>query len=289
MTRTGFLLAKLLTSFGIAPLEKYRMSAAFEAHLMRDAEVIIGELAWDNLESVEDVSTEYWKLRKLTKKHDELEEKIESLEIQLDDSQEARARALEDVAEATKDKVEARDKVADSIDRLHQEREDIQKDGRSVKRAHSGLKTKLEFLLEESDGEMTPEASATQQELKLKRIQFEKIKDRRNVIDGRITELQKDLHALNEEIEKENKIIRERAEGQFGKIGKINKELTSLSNLLGAIDTERTELCSEVGKFIIQNAKDPQIREAVKSHRGLLSLIEEVRASTFRHRKVIGH
>lgn len=288
MTRTGYILAKLLTSFGIAPLEKYRVSAAFEAHLMRDAEVIVGELAWDNLEKVEEISTEYWKLRKLTKKYEEIAQQVQVLEEQLDESQDARARALEDVAEATKDKVDTRDKVADKVDRLMQEREDIQKDGRSIKRAHSGLKTKLEFLLEESKGEITPQASATQQDLKLKRVQFEKIKERRDAIDERITSLQQTLQAINKEIEEENRVIRERAEVQFGTIGKANKELTTLRSSLGTIDTERVELCSEIGRFVIQNSKDPEIRQAVKKHRGLLNLISEIRASTGRHRKVLG-
>ena len=291
MTRSRYILARILTTFGLAPLDRYRTAAAFENHLLRDSETIMGELAWQDLEEIEEISAEYWELRKLTKKHDDLESQIMVLDEELEEAQEARVNALEEVAETTKDKVDDRNKVSEKIDRLHQERDDIQREGRSLKRSHSGLKTKLEVLLEEfpGEGEEHPNVIKTREELKMKRLKFEKIKERRGVIDERITELQKEFAELNEVIEKENNTIREKAEQQFGTIGKTNKELTDLRNKLGIMDLERADLCSQVGHFILENSKNPTIRQAAKKQRGLLSLIDEVRASSARHRRLIGN
>ncbi|MGJ8724168.1 MAG: hypothetical protein ACSHYB_06400 [Roseibacillus sp.] len=289
MTRSAYIVARVFSTFGLAPLEKFRTAAAFEAHLLRDAETIMGELAWDSLEEMEEVSSEYWQLRKITKARDELEVKISALNEELEEAQEARVRALEEVAEVTKDKVDARDKAAEKIDRLHQERDDIQRDGRTIKRVHSGLKTKLEVLLEEFDNEESPDISKTREELKLKRLQFEKIKERHRTIDKRIAELQEELSELNQVIEKENDTIREKAEKQFSTIGKTNKELTDLGNKVGVIDVERSALFAEVGRHVLQNSKDPTIRKAAQKQRGLLSLIDEIRASSNRHRRLIGN
>lgn len=289
MTRLGYLFAKALSAFGVAPIDKYRTAAAFEAHLLRDSETIMGELAWDSLEEMEDISAEYWQLRKNSKKRNELDIKITTLNKELEDAQESRTKALEEVAEVTKDKVSARDKIAENVARLHQERDDIQRDGRSIKRTHTGLKTKLEVLIEEFGDNDTPEISTTREELQLKRIQFEKIKSRRDTIDERITVLQKELSELNTVIEMENNAIRDKAEQQFGTIGKTNKELTDLRSKLGVIDIERTELCAEVGRFVLRNSKDATIRQAVRKQRGLLSLIDEVRASSNRLRRLIAN
>ena len=289
MTRTGYILAKTLATFGIAPLEKYRAASAFEAHLLRDSETIIGELAWSELEGVEDVSAEYWKLRKLHKQELELDERIGELEEILETAQASRAQALEEVAEITADQVNERDKAAENVERLHQERDDIQRNGRALKRNHSGLKTKLEVLIEEHGNSENLLVQATKKELKEKRAQFDEIKRRRDAIDVRIAELQKRLVELNKIIEAENNNIREKAEEQFATIGKTNKELTSLYNKLGRIKIDKNRLCTEVGTFMIQNNKDPDVREALRKHRALISLINEVRASSNRHRKIVGN
>ena len=289
MTRTGYIFAKTCSIFGITQLEKYRTSAAFEAHLLRDSETVIGELVWEELEKVEEISTEYWKLRKLSKKGSELDKEIERLTDLLETAQDSRARALEEVAVVTKGKVQEREKASESVDRLLQEREDIQKDGRSIKRSHSGLKTKLEVLLEEEDDEKNPIIIATRKELQLKRTQFEAIKERRDTIDARIAELQKKLSDLNKAIEIENDSIRNKAEQQFGTIGKTNKELTTLRSSLGQIQNSKSELHVEIGRFVLQNTDKTEIRHAARKYRGLLSLIDEVRASSNRHRKLIGH
>ena len=238
---------------------------------------------------MEEISTEYWRLRKISKARNELLTQISTLDNQLEEAHEVRIKAVEEVAEVTKDKVDARNRTAEDLDRLHKERDEIQKEGRSLKRSHSGLRTKLEVLIEEFEGKDHPSINTTREELKSKRIKFEKIKVRRGILDERITELQKDLSELNQVIENENNSIRENAEAQFGTIGKTNKQLTDLRNQLGLIDVERAELFAGIGSFILDNSKNPAIRQAAKKQRGLLSLIDEVRASSIRHRRIIGN
>lgn len=288
MTLPSFIVAKVFSAFGLDLSEKHRTAAAFEAHLLRDAELIVGSLTWQNLESLEDVSTEYWLLRKLSTKHSDLAKKVDDLTELLEASQEARTQAIEEISEKSRSVIAARDQTATKIERLHQEREDIQRDGRAVKRSHAGLKTKLEVLMEEEeeDGQDKKSIEATNAALKDLRTEFETIKKRRDEIDAKINELQKELNVLNSEISEENRIIREKAESQFSTIGKTNKELTQLKSELGAMEAECERLYSQVGTFILANPNDPEVKTATKDYRGLVNIIKAIRASANRHRKL---
>ena len=288
MTRVGYIIAKALTSLGISRIEKHRTNAAFETHLLRDSEMVVGELAWFQMENIEEISSEYWKLRKLTRAENELREKVEKLTDRLEESQDARAQALEKVEEATKQKVTERDGLAEKMEQLLIERDKILRDGRAVKRTHSGLKTKLEVLREDSNNTASELIESTQAQLKEKRMDFERFKERRAATEEKITDVQQKLEVLNTEIEKENESIRKKAEEQFGTIGKTNKELSSLRGKIGLIDTEKSQLYAVVGHYIISNSREPEIRKAAKKHHGLLSLIEEVRLSSYRHQRLIG-
>lgn len=287
MTKTGYIFAKFFATFGIAPIEKYRTAAAFEIHLMRDAETVVGEVSWEEMEGIEDVASEYWQLRKLLKQERELDEQIEHLTEVLEQAQDARSRVLEEVKEVTKEKLEEREKASQRLDQLNREREEIRKEGRFIRRSHEGLKTKLEVLFEEHRDEDHPALTETKNELREKRTQFERIKTRRDEIDLSISDLQARVTKLDEIIGKENDNIRGKAEQQFGAIGKTNKELTSLRNKLGQNQAEKSSLCTEVGRFVIQHREDPAIKQATHRNRGLLSLIEQIRASSNRYRKII--
>lgn len=289
MTVTTYIVAKVISAFGINLSEKHRTAAAFEAHLLRDAESIIGSLTWQNLGNFEELSTQYWLLRKLSSKHDNLSGKIEKLTETLESSQDARTQAIEDISEKSRATTTRRDATATMFERLHQEREDIQRDGRAVKRAHAGLKTKLEVLLEENSEESQKVIETTNAELKQQRTKFEAIKIRRDEIDARINELQKELNELNRTISEENRVIREKAESQFSTIGKTNKELTQLKSEMGAIEIECERLHSEVGAFLLANSDEPEVKQATKKHRSLLNLIKAIRASVNRHRKLFNN
>ncbi|MFT6382553.1 MAG: hypothetical protein ACJAXZ_004055, partial [Akkermansiaceae bacterium] len=64
MTRTRFSIAALLQSFGVIRKTRRLTDSAFEMHLMQDGEELLGSFCWRNLEEIEDLSMEYWNLRR---------------------------------------------------------------------------------------------------------------------------------------------------------------------------------------------------------------------------------
>ena len=288
MTPTGYFFAKALNALGLARIEKRRTAAAFETHLLADSEQIIGEFVWESLENIEEVSTEYWKLRKLRIKQNELETKAEKLAQILDNTQEQRTQDLEQVSEGSHGMVSEHSKITESIKRLNQEKEDLLREGRAIKRTHRGLKTKLEVLLEESGEESKSVVESTRNQLKEKRIKFEKIREQASALDSNLSEQQLKLTELNKKIKEANSGVRKNAEQQFSVIGKTNKELTNIRGKQGLIKSKQLELYCSIGKFVLCNGKDPEIKKATKRQKQLLSLIEEVRKSSLRHHKLLG-
>ena len=65
MTRTRYMIATFLQYFGVGRKVKRLTDAAFETHLMQDGEEILGAYCWKNIENIEELSMEYWNLRRL--------------------------------------------------------------------------------------------------------------------------------------------------------------------------------------------------------------------------------
>ena len=288
MTQARYLVAKLFSSFGFTLTEKHRTATAYEAHLLRDAYQIIGGLTWKNVEDIEEVSSEYWSLRKLSKEHQKLSSRVETITETLETVQEERSQAIVSVTDNNRGPASQRDNIAKNIEQLSKEREEIQQKGRAIKRSHAGLKTKLEVLLEEQSDDNKAEIETTTNQVQELRDNFKKIKERREQLDKQITKQQAELNTLNSQISDESSTIREQAESQFSTIGKTNKELTGLRSSLSHLETNISALQSHIGKHLLQNPQDAQVKDATKQYKGLLNLIKEVKKSSIRHRKLIG-
>jgi hypothetical protein len=95
MTRTRFGFAVIFQSFGLLRKTKRMTDAAFEAHLMQDGEELLGKYCWKNIENIEDLSMEYWNIRRLEREQKEIQEKIDAAEQILGNAHERRAEAAD--------------------------------------------------------------------------------------------------------------------------------------------------------------------------------------------------
>ena len=95
MTRIRFGFAVIFQSFGLLRKTKRMTDAAFETHLMQDGEELLGKYCWKNIESIEDLSMEYWNIRRLEREQKEIHGKIEEAEKILQEAHERRAEAAD--------------------------------------------------------------------------------------------------------------------------------------------------------------------------------------------------
>ena len=79
MTSSRYLVARVAQAFGYFRRAQRMADAASEMHLLREAEAQLGATIWEKVENIEELSVEYWNLRKLIKERDEVARKARRL------------------------------------------------------------------------------------------------------------------------------------------------------------------------------------------------------------------
>ena len=138
MTQSRYFIWRIAQTFGIAMRRRHATQAATEFHLFREAEEVLGQLTWAETEHVEELSAEYWNLRRMSMKHKELLSEIEVANGDLQKSQDQREELLGMVVDRTKSLVEEREKMKESGERLRSEHEVVISEARSIRRQHEG-------------------------------------------------------------------------------------------------------------------------------------------------------
>lgn len=287
MTRAKYLQTKLLIKLGIGPSDRVRVTAATEAHLLRDAEGTIGNLAWEDVESIDNLSSDYWELRKLAKRHHEISAKIEPIAKELQLAQESRKALLENNSDKTSSKSRQRDENKRQSERLGRERTSIIAEGLELRRKLNGLQTKIEVISEESSGTSELQLQNARSEITENEERFEKLRRRRSAVEDKIKQLHEEETQLSEDLEREERGTKDEMKAQFNEISRLNKELTDYGNELGGIHKEAEPLYTSIGKYLISHAYDSEVKTATKKHRALLKLVDKIQDSYTRNQELL--
>jgi chromosome segregation ATPase len=287
MTRTRYLAWRIGQTFGISMTGRHASHAATEMHLLREAEEVLGRLCWEDAEDIEELSVEYWNLRKLTKKFDDLFGRINNANVTLQQSHVQRASLLELVVDSTKDLVAERAELVEKAERLGAEREAILGEARAVKRRHDGIKAKLEVLAGEG-GDSASEVDASKEELLNLKQRFKALRDRRDALAERVKTFDQEIQELDERIETRRAEMRDEAFGSYQNIGKANRDISQSRAELGILDGEMVTLFAEVGRYVSVNYLHPTCRKAVRRHRSLISQMQALRVSITLNNRLAG-
>lgn len=265
---------------------RHASNAAAELHLLREAEEILGRLAWRNSESIEDISVEYWNLRKLDKEYNELSDEISAASGVLQQSHDERAGLMEKVALSTQDLVAERQTLVEKSERLNAEREMVLSDARAVKRRHDGLRAKLEVLTEEQRG--ADQIQSTNQELDALKERFKELRIRRDELATRVAEIDSATEDLDQRIEVRRKDMRQEALGSVQNIGKANRSISTTRAELGNVENEMIALYNEVGRHLFAHAEDAGTKDVLRPHRNLIGQMRALRQSINLNNKLAG-
>lgn len=279
MTHTRYLLCRFGLIFGYSRKNIRMGDAATEMHLLKEAEAHLGEAVWKNAENIDDVSVEYWNLRKLVKERERVAEKLESCQEDLTKAHAERAKLLGASNEPFQDLFDKRKKILDELEDLARERDRVVTQAREVRRKYEGIKTKQEVL--EKEGDSSPEvmAKAGERLVQLK-AEFNKLKNDRQTVAEKIEEGDSRMDAIEADILVRKKERREKASDAFQDIGDANQEMSTLRAELGLLDTQMRQLYSEIGRHASRHAShDPECKEATKDHHGLVEVMQALRNS----------
>lgn len=289
MTYTRYLVERLAKAFGYNR-RAYRLSdAASEMHLLREAESHLGERIWEHIESIEPLSNEYWNLRKLSREHKELAERIKKCQARLDHAQEERAELINSGGISEHPELEQQsDELLTKLEKLSKQREVVSNEGRNVRRLYNGAKTKLEVLTMEG-GSSEEELAQVRSRLEQLRDRFNELKRQRDEINQAIEQGDAELDKVNEQIAALSSQSREAAAAAFKEINLANKEVWQLRAECGLVETRMHQLHAEIGRYISRHSyHDATCRAAASSEQGLVDVMRALRRSVALNHKLGG-
>lgn len=278
MNSSRYLLARIALSFGIHRKNKRLSEAADEMHLLRMAEEILGEDVWEKAEDIEDISVEYWSLRKLTIKKNELEQKVREAGDVLNLSHEERNAILSESNQACLALEKKRDELVRQSEALVAERDSVISQARQLRRKFDASRTKIQVLSEENGNEdIVREERRKMMEYK---TEFGRLKSSRDEVGERIQKLDRSITRIEETIADDRSRLRQEAAEAYQSIGKANRDVSQLTAEIGLIELEMQEHFCEVGRYVSNHAgSDSVCRQICKDHAHLVAQMQSLRSS----------
>jgi chromosome segregation ATPase len=286
MTTTRYILARFAQAFGVNRRQRRMAEAASEMHLLREAEQVLGQSVWEQVEEVEELGVEYWNLRKLIKERDEIRGKLEDCETILADAHEQRSTLLGAKSDSQSDLETERAELLANLEKLSRDRDSVIQQAREIRRIYDGLKMKLEVLQREGTSDAIEKTKARMVELKTR---FTELKQERDLVAASIAEGDAKVDAIDSELAEERQKHRAEASVAFQQIGQANRDISSLKAQLGLIDTQMRQLFSEIGRHVSRNAfVNDQCRMAAKGHIPMIDVMRALRKSVAMNHRLAG-
>jgi chromosome segregation ATPase len=291
MTSSRYLIARVAQTFGYFRKNQRMADAASEMHLLREAEAQLGMAIWEKVEDIEELSVEYWNLRKFIKEKELIRKKVEDCQIELDKAHEERASVLNNTPEVHQELMDQRIHLLTELETLARRRDEIVAEAREVRRAYDGFKMKLEVLTNESKGseadkEKIAEVKRRLADLKLK---FSDLKKQRLLIGAEIEAGDDKVDLVDEQLNEKKRDRRMHASEAFLVITDGNKEISILRAESGLLDTQMRQLYAEIGRFISRNTHHhPACATAASSHQGLVDVMLALRRSIALNHRLAG-
>lgn len=291
MTSTRYIFARIGQAFGIHRRNQRMGDAASEMHLLREAEAYLGAAIWEKVEPIEELSVEYWNLRKLMKERQAVAARLTACEERLRAAHDERAALLTSHSEPQQDLVDERHAILKHIEALSRKRDEVVRDAKNIRRSYDGLKMKLEVLTRESEGTAAPVAEAAEIREKLTQLKrsFSELKAVRAEIGLEIEAGDAAIDALDAKLELKRKLNRKQASEAFHVIGEVNKEISGLRAELGLLDSQMRQLQSEIGRHVSRHVQsNPACAAAARDHRGLIDVMRALRLSIALNHRLAG-
>lgn len=289
MTSTRYLLERIAKVFGIHRKTQRLSDAAVEMHLLREAEAHLGEAIWTKVEPIAELSHVYWTLRKLAKNKDDLHKRLAVCEQRLNQASAERDRLQEEQTHNQNQHEWAqRKQLLETLEGFARQRDEIIREGRTVRRQYNGTMTKLEVISATNECD-SQQLNAIHSELESLREHFEQLRVARDHLTNQIRQGDALLDQINAKLKHVSLKNEEALAAAFLNISQANKEVWQLRAECGLIDTRMHQLFIEVGHHISRNTTvDRQCKIAAAHHHGLVDVMRALRRSIALNHKLAG-
>lgn len=286
MTIGYYLISSFLQHFGVRRKSKRMTDAAFETHLMQDGEEILGAYCWEKIEHIEELSMQYWSLRRLKRAEKSILSQINDAEKILASAQKQRASEVDHSIELGETFLGEQATILESIEELSKDRDLIIAEAAKTKKRHSALKMKVKVLQEEDEAHESSEIHEARNELAALRKFFATDKTRLDLIEVKLEQQNDQLNKIKGKIDLASGPLSGASE-VFSTISQANRDITKHRADLGLVQEEQATLFHEVGRFLNINSMRIDCREACQDHRGIQEQTRLLRQSIDLNQKLV--
>jgi chromosome segregation ATPase len=291
MTSTRYYMARFGQAFGYFRRNQRMADAASEMHLLREAEAQLGIAIWEKVKNIEELSVEYWNLRKFVKERDLVRQKLSECQTRLDQAHEERSNLLNNTPELNEELMEQRTTILTELEQLARKRDEVITIAREVRRNYDGLKMKLEVLTTEAQGTSGNQTEIDQVKSKLEQLKgkFSTLKQQRLEIGEQIDLGDARIEQVDEQLSQHRQNRRLDASEAFQVIGDGNKQMSVLRAESAVLDTQMRQLYAEIGRYVSRNAShNAACAAAASSNRGLVDVMRALRRSIALNHRLAG-
>ena len=291
MTPSRYYVARFTQAFGYFRRNIRMADAASEMHLLREAEAQLGAAIWEKVQNIEELSVEYWNLRKFLKEREIVRERLAECQAQLEQAHANRVEILNNNAELNPELVEQRITLLTQLEAMSIRREEIVAEARDVRRSYEGLKMKLEVLTTETSGSEAhlKELGDVKSRLAELKIKFADLKEQRVQIAEQIRTADAEVDLVDAQLGEKLMNRRAHASEAFQRIGDSNKDMASLRAESGVLDTQMRQLYAEIGRFVSRRSEQHQgCADAAVDHRNLIEVMRALRRSIALNHRLAG-
>ena len=261
-------------------------NATHEMHMLKTAQYLLGYYNYQFVEELDEVKTEYWKLR-------ELNEKIQNLETEEREMQEGLNSIIEQRQDIPNQAVEVEELIDDKISELVISREElvtqrteILNQGKTSRKKYDGLKAKLDYFMK-SLAEDDPEKAEVESQLDKAVESLNSMRQKRDEIVKKINKVESDIHQLEEEAREIEKDKISAANLSFNNAGEQTKAISKLRGEKATYQVEVDKHIRYIGRFLFKNRNDKQVRDCIREHKEILNQINALRTSVLLNHKLV--
>jgi hypothetical protein len=278
MNSSRYIIARLLLSFGWHRKNKRLVEAADEAHLLRQAEEILGEDVWQQTEDIEAISVEYWSLRKLKMDDAKLSDAIEEADLVLNSSHVERNEILTQTNRECQALEQKRSDYIKDSEVLIVQRDQTIAEAKLVKRRYEAARTKIQVL--EQGGGNEAVIDAERQKIKSYKHDFSCLKKDRDAVGAKIQVIEDKIAHVEEALGHDRKRLRDEASIAYQSMGKANQDMSKLAAEIGTVESAMKIHFCEIGRFVSHNVGiDSTSTQICKDHAHLVAQIQSLRSS----------
>ncbi len=285
MTPTAYFIAIIAKSFGYERRSKRMLEASAEMGLLREAELQLGMRIWEKIEPVEELAVEYWNLRKLSKDLLQYQTTMDDLNKSLQDLHTERSAILNDVTEEQTQIEQQRVDLLLSLETLANEKDEIVRRAKDIRRSHEGLLTKIEVI--QRDALHEEEITIANKTIEQLKEEFKELKIRRQQVAQELEDGDRTVDELDAQLNTFRQEKRDRAAIVFQKTGEINRLLSINRGEVGILETQIRLLQSEVGRYVSRYSKrNPACAKIITGEHTMVEVMRMLRMSISMNHKL---